>query len=343
MSHRRWLIAAISFAAAIGASLYLVRSAFSAEGTRVSLPLAGHLLALGFVALEVVSRSTKIGLGARALGIPLGFGTSLRTCLGGDFGASITPARSGAEPARFLILREAGVRRSAVLLVLFAELLLELISIAVIAFIFALALDHSPLMVGVLLGMVGGYAAIVVGLGALAITLSRRNSNGPPPRWARRLRLHAGRWRTVQRLLRRVRESVATVRSMHVGFAAAALVVSIVHVLARLAVLPALVWALGAHVPISKLVLWPLVLLYGGAAAPAPGGGGLVEVGFRATLGGTIPASIFGASLIWWRFYTFYLYILLGALAAGATVLRALRIIGARAPAKPTIEEECVA
>ena len=71
MSHRRWLIAAISFAAAIGASLYLVRSAFSAEGTRVSLPLAGHLLALGFVAVEVVARSIKIGLGARALGIPL--------------------------------------------------------------------------------------------------------------------------------------------------------------------------------------------------------------------------------------------------------------------------------
>jgi hypothetical protein len=29
--------------------------------------------------------------------------------------------------------------------------------------------------------------------------------------------------------------------------------------------------------------------------------------------------------LLWWRFYTFYIYILLGALIAGGTVLRALR------------------
>ena len=39
----------------------------------------------------------------------------------------------------------------------------------------------------------------------------------------------------------------------------------------------------------------------------------------------TFPARIFGAALVWWRFYTFYLFILLGALAAGGTVLRALR------------------
>ena len=34
---------------------------------------------------------------------------------------------------------------------------------------------------------------------------------------------------------------------------------------------------------------------------------------------------MFGASLVWWRFYTFYLYILLGGIVAGGTVVRALR------------------
>jgi hypothetical protein len=72
-------------------------------------------------------------------------------------------------------------------------------------------------------------------------------------------------------------------------------------------------------------VLWPLALFYGSVVAPVPGGGGIVEVGFKATLEGVIPVALFGASLVWWRFYTFYLYILLGALAAGGTVLRALR------------------
>jgi hypothetical protein len=66
-------------------------------------------------------------------------------------------------------------------------------------------------------------------------------------------------------------------------------------------------------------------LTYGGVVAPMPGGGGAIEVGFKAALGHAIPANIFGASLIWWRFYTFYIFILIGALAAGGTVLRALR------------------
>ena len=51
----------------------------------------------------------------------------------------------------------------------------------------------------------------------------------------------------------------------------------------------------------------------------------MVEIAFRAALDDVIPALYFGSALIWWRFYTFYLYIILGALAAGGTVLRALR------------------
>jgi glycosyltransferase 2 family protein len=50
-----------------------------------------------------------------------------------------------------------------------------------------------------------------------------------------------------------------------------------------------------------------------------------VEVAFRAALGNDIPAELFAAALVWWRFYTFYIYILLGALAAGPIVLRAVR------------------
>jgi uncharacterized membrane protein YbhN (UPF0104 family) len=77
--------------------------------------------------------------------------------------------------------------------------------------------------------------------------------------------------------------------------------------------------------PSAPLALWPLGFLYGAAVVPARGGGGAVVVAFRAALGGTIPRELFAAALIWWRFYTFYLYILLGALAAGNTVLRAIR------------------
>ena len=37
-------------------------------------------------------------------------------------------------------------------------------------------------------------------------------------------------------------------------------------------------------------------------------------------------AQLAGApALLWWRFYTFYIYIVLGALAAGRTAIRALK------------------
>ncbi|MEO8000191.1 MAG: hypothetical protein ABI852_22265, partial [Gemmatimonadaceae bacterium] len=76
---------------------------------------------------------------------------------------------------------------------------------------------------------------------------------------------------------------------------------------------------------LAPLVLYPLALFYGGVVVPAPGGGGFIEGAFAATLQHSIPAGIFAASLIWWRFYTFYLYIVVGGLAAGDAALRAIK------------------
>jgi uncharacterized membrane protein YbhN (UPF0104 family) len=110
---------------------------------------------------------------------------------------------------------------------------------------------------------------------------------------------------------------------------ALALLCSILHVLARLLPLPVIVLSYGGGVALGPMLLWPLLLLYGASVAPAPGGGGVVEFAFKAALGGTLPARLLGASLIWWRVYTFYIYIGIGALAAGGTVMRALRRAGA--------------
>ena len=325
MTLKRWLAVLLSFGAAIGVSLYLVVSSWPRGGATVALPPLAHLVALAAVALEILTRAIKIRLSAAALRIPLRLGTSMRTCLGGDFGAAITPARSGAEPARFFILVQAGVGAANVLLILFAELFLEMLSLGVLAIVLAFGFRGSGPVVGGLIGLVGGYAAVVLGGGAFGLVLARRRAAGPPPRWARSLGFNAGRWRAVQRALRQLKTSVGGLRDANIPLMIGAFLFSIVHVLLRLTILPAIVLSLDPTVPLSPLVLWPLALLYGIAVAPAPGGGGAVELVFRAALGGVIPAAYFGSALIWWRFYTFYLYILLGALAAGGTVLRALR------------------
>jgi uncharacterized protein (TIRG00374 family) len=129
----------------------------------------------------------------------------------------------------------------------------------------------------------------------------------------------------IQRALRSLRSGIAALKHARIAPMAGAFFASMLHVSLRLAVLPIIALAMNPSLPLATLVLWPLVFLYGGAVAPAPGGGGAVEFGFKFAFSGVMTPSVLGGALVWWRFYTFYLYIVLGALAAGSTVLRALR------------------
>lgn len=327
MTPKRWILTVLSFAAVLGVWIYIL-AGWSQGGLGAALgalPWQAHLFAALAVATEVGARAAKLTLSARSVGIRLPLGTSIRTSLGGDFGAAITPARSGAEPARFLILAESKVPPGDAIVVLFAELLLEAISLAIVVAAVAVIFHDAGRVLGALVGVVGGYSVFVLGLAVVALLLSRRERNGVPPRWARRVGLNAKRWQIVERWLQQVRDMRDQVRDIDFGLALLALLASVVHVAMRLFVLPALVLTVDPKVRLAPLALWPLGLLYGAAMVPAPGGGGAIEVVFRTALGDVIPPGIFGAALLWWRFYTFYLYILLGAIVTGRVVLRALR------------------
>lgn len=325
MSPARWILAIVSFAAAIGVSLYIVLTSWPQAHHAVTVPVWAHAVLFAVALLELGARGWKVKLSAASLHIPMTMGTALRASAGGDFGAAITPARTGAEPARYLIMSEAGMPSASIILVIFAELFLEMISLALIALAMFLVFRGSGAMITGMVGLVAMYATFVLGTGALGFALAKRNASGPPPRWAQRIGLHAGRWRAVQRSLRQLRTGIEGLRHMRFGLALVALGASLLHVALRLAILPIIVYSFGVHVPVAPLILWPIALTYGSVVAPVPAGGGFIEVAFKATLGKAIPAAIFGASLIWWRFYTFYLFIILGAVAAGGTVLRALR------------------
>lgn len=325
MSARRWLIVFLSFAATTGITAYILWSGFSKPGPHPTLPLWAHAAAFAVVLLEIGTRAVKVHWSAAALHIPLRFATSLRVCLGGDFAASITPARSGAEPARFLVLAEDGIAPAPSLLILFAELLLETWSLVVLCVVFLFLFRSEGSVLGLMTAMIGGYAALVLVTGAAAYALAHSHANGPPPHWARALGLHAGRWRTVQRALRSLRTNLAALRHASIPPMVGAFAASLVHVALRLTVLPVIALALDPTLSFASLVLWPLVFLYGGAVAPAPGGGGAVEFGFQYAYSGQMAPAVLGGALLWWRFYTFYLYVLLGGLSVGGTVLKALK------------------
>lgn len=324
MTWKRWLFTALSFAAVIGASIFFI-ARWWGEGTSINLPLSAHLLALAAVIAEIASRSWKISWSARAVGLRLPFMTSMRTCLAGDFGASVTPARSGAEPARFLVLAEAGVPASKALVILYAELFLEMLSLATVVAVVAVIFRDAGFVLGALVGVVGVYSAFVLGVAAMAVMLSRRPPRSKPPGWARALLLNERRWHVVERWLAQVRMTVEALRNVDMKWAIASYLASVVHVSVRLTVLPAIVYSAGGTAPLAPLALWPLGFLYGAAVVPAPGGGGAVELAFSAALKNVIGTRLFAPALLWWRFYTFYIYIILGALAAGRTAVRALR------------------
>ncbi|HEX9563315.1 MAG TPA: lysylphosphatidylglycerol synthase transmembrane domain-containing protein [Gemmatimonadaceae bacterium] len=330
VSPGRWLLVLVSFAAATGVALWVISSHWPEGGAPLGLPWWGHLLALGAVTFELSLRSAKIALSARACGIPLRFGTAARATLAGDFATSITPARAGAEPARFLVLSEAGVPAARALLVLFLEIFIELLSLVLIAGALLLALPATGALKGVV-AMVGGYATVVLGLGVLAWFLSRRRAAGPPPRWALSVGFKPWLWRRLQIGLRHVRDGVDAVRHARIPIMVASLACSVAHISGRLMILPIIIVAVGAQADITSLVLWPLVLLYGGALIPAPAGGGAMEFGFSAIMDDVLPPRLLAASMIWWRFYSYYVYVLLGAFAAGRTVMRALARNGKRA------------
>ncbi|HKT08332.1 MAG TPA: lysylphosphatidylglycerol synthase transmembrane domain-containing protein [Gemmatimonadaceae bacterium] len=325
MTPARWLLAIVSFAAAIGVSLYIVLTSWPTSEHTVTVSVAAHGILLGVALLELGARGAKVRLSAASLRIPMTFGVALRASAGGDFGAAITPARSGAEPARFLIMTEAGMTSANIILVIYAELFLEMISLAIVAIaMFFTFRDAGGIITG-MASLVAMYAAFVLGTGALGFVLARRGMNQTPPRWLARLGVHGARWHQFRNVLEQLRRGIEGMKDMRFGIAGIALLTSIVHIILRLAILPIIVYSFGVHVPAAPLILWPIALMYGSVVVAVPAGGGFIEVAFKETLGHAIPSSIFGASLIWWRFYTFYLYIILGAIAAGGTVLRALR------------------
>ena len=325
MTARRWVLTAISFLFAIGASVYIIRSSWTEEGARVGLPLWGHLACFSAAFLELLCRSIKVRLSAAALRIPLNVRTSLRVSLGGDFGASITPARSGAEPARFLILREAKVPVADALVILVLELFLEMLSLAVLAVALAVVLGGSSNAVRGLVGMMAGYSTFVIGIGVIGYVAAHRWADGEAPTWLRQLGMSDRRWRAVQLSLRHLRANVTMMRGARWWVMSASLAFSILHVLMRLSILPIIIFALGVRTALGPLVLWPLAIYYGGAVSPAPAGGGLIEIAFRGALNDHIPAPVFGAALLWWRVYTFYILLAGGAIVAGAAVMRSLR------------------
>jgi len=307
-------IAGLSLAAALGATAWILsRSGADLSDALRYLPAQAHLLALVAFAVEIVARGARVLLVARALDLPLTLGRSVRAQFAGDAAGAMTPSRVGADPAKIAVLRGggAGVGPSGALLV--AEMGAEAFVLLILAGVVALGPWGSG---WVALGL-GGYAVVVSSVGVAAFFVSRMPDKDPPRLWMR-LNLGVGRWESLRGTTRDFRRQVARLKEVPARFIAGILGMTLLHMAARLVILPALVLPLAAvsteSVALTDLVLRPFFVLYATALLPPPGGGGGVELTFATLLEGVLDGPTLAATLIWWRVYTFYLSAALGGI-----------------------------
>jgi len=259
-----------------------------------------HLLALGLVALDCVVRAWRIQLAVWAAGGRLGFQDAVRLNLYGEAASTLTPNRLGGEPARFLGLNEARVRPVTSLVAIGVEVAAEwpvfmLLGGALIAYYVPdwqtearhwLRRHRAGELVAVEL-----IALLVLGV---IYSLQRMVRSGTIRHRVRR------QWRVAW----------AHVRRAPWWLLGAGAVLTVVSIVARALVLPALVWG-EPHPPFGQMFFGALTLIHAPLFLPLPSGGGGVEVAFLSGFAGD-----FGTRqvtlLLLWRFYTAVLLTILG-------------------------------
>lgn len=276
------------------------------------LPAHLHLLVLALVAVDLACRAGRFLLLVAAAGGDVGLVDALRAQLGGEAAAAVSPSRSAAEPGKLLLLGREGKEASGIGAALVGETLYEVGLLVAVTGVLACAL---PAARATSLGTLA-YAGVVCVTTGGAVMLARLPTDREPPRWWRWVGLSRHRWRWLRCAALQFRRKVGRLGRLPTSTSCAVAAFTLVHIAARVAVLPAVAMEVAPDAA-ATLFGWSLLLLYGGALLPPPGGGGLVELGFAAGLDATLPERTVAGTLVWWRFYSFYL----PALAGGAVWL----------------------
>jgi glycosyltransferase 2 family protein len=313
----RSLLLALSPMAGLGVMAWVSSEAnLSLRAIIGGIPFQAHLLALGAFVLSLAGRGARIALLARGLGRRLTLTGAMATQLTGEAAAAVTPSRSGSDPARILFLRKLGVDVPTGMAILVGEMVAEgVVLLSVVPLLAILLPSHRMASLGAL-----PYALGALALPFMALLLVRLPKTRTPPRLWSTLGLKMRRWRWLRVGTRQFRSKVRTLTRLRPRTLLRVLLVSLLHLLAKLAILPVLVLATVPGTPLGPLVAWPLFLLYTASLLPPPGGGGGVELAFTAALGSALDGASLATALLWWRLYTFYL----GALVGGAVLFVSL-------------------
>jgi len=310
----RILVFGILSLASIGALAWIATRTGATMGDIARhLPLHVHLLAACTFLLDYACRGLRLSWLADGLGDHLSLVGALKAQFGGQAAGAVTPARTGTEPAKILLLSTEGMAMGTVGAVMVGEMVAEILVLVAVAAGISLFLPGARVVALAALS----YAGVVTLTMVLSLSLARLPADREAPQILASVGLTDERWARLQETAMDFRDRAAELRYLPTGVTAGILGLSLVHVLARLAVLPVLAGIGAGALAWGPLLAWPLLLLYGGALIPSPGGGGVVELSFAAGLDSVLPAGDLAGTLVWWRVYTHYL----GALMGGGVLL----------------------
>ncbi|HEX9611113.1 MAG TPA: lysylphosphatidylglycerol synthase transmembrane domain-containing protein [Gemmatimonadales bacterium] len=261
-----------------------------------------HLLAVGLMALDCVTRAWRIQLATWAAGGTLSFRDALRLNLYGEAASTFTPNRLGGEPARFLGMAWSGVRPVTALVGLGVEVAAEWPVFGLVAI--AIGIYYIPDWGEAASGWLGRNLArdlLTLELAVLAVLVVVYG--------LQRL-VRAGRIR--HRVRRQWRVALAHVRRAPWWVLGVGALLTVVSLAARALVLPALVLGQAEAPPFDVMFFGALALLHAALVVPLPSGGGGIELAFLSGFAGDFGPGRQVIMLLMWRFYTTVLLTVLG-------------------------------
>ena len=266
----------------------------------------GHLLALALLAIDCVVRAWRIQVAVWTAGGRLSFDDAFRLNLYGEAASQLTPNRLGGEPARFLGLTEARLRPVTAIVAIGVEVAAEwpVFLIAGAALFAYYVPDWRVAAIAWLRRHRAGELVSVEVVALLVLIMVYLLQ-----RLAR-----AGFVR--HRVRRQWRVAWAHVRRAPWWALGAGALLTVISVVARALILPALAWELphGSVPPFGEMFFGALALIHAPLVVPLPSGGGGLEVAFLNGFAGD-----FGVHqvtmLLLWRFYTAVLLTVLGVYA----------------------------
>ncbi|MDI9462769.1 MAG: flippase-like domain-containing protein, partial [Bacillota bacterium] len=79
---------------------------------------------------------------------------------------------------------------------------------------------------------------------------------------------------------------------------------------------PVILAGFGVRAPFGTAVMWQILIILVLPYIPVPGGSGAVEFGLATLFSSFVPASVLGVFIVAWRFFTYYLTLICGAVLA---------------------------